>query len=167
VPHIHTGPGEHDLTVSAFIVHRSQEGVWRLLLHRHRLLDTWLQIGGHVEIKENPWDALRHEVKEETGKDLDKDLDLTLSPPLVGLQDCVEHPSPLSVITHDFSDMDHRHIDLAWAFIAHDDSVNPAEGESQDLRWFDRDELVAFGEDQIVSNVRQIGLFVLDQVSQG
>lgn len=64
--HIHTGLGQHDLTVSAFIVRGAPDGP-RLLLHRHKKLALVLQPGGHVELAENPWAAIIREIAEETG----------------------------------------------------------------------------------------------------
>ena len=50
--HIHTDPGQHDLTVSAFIV-RESDGRPLLLVHRHKSLALLLQPGGHVELDEH------------------------------------------------------------------------------------------------------------------
>lgn len=44
--HIHTNPGEHDLTASAFIV-RDDFAKPRLMLHMHKKLGVLLQPGGH------------------------------------------------------------------------------------------------------------------------
>lgn len=69
--HIHTNPGEHDLTASAFIVRDDFEEP-RLLLHMHKKLHILLQPGGHVELNENPWQAIEHELREETGYTFDE-----------------------------------------------------------------------------------------------
>ena len=43
--HIHTEPGQHDFTASAFII-RTDTPEPKLLLHRHKLVGKYLQIGG-------------------------------------------------------------------------------------------------------------------------
>ena len=63
----HYVPGH--FTASCFIV----DGAGRLLLHHHRRLDRWLQMGGHIEPDESPHDAALREGAEESGLD-----DLTL-----------------------------------------------------------------------------------------
>lgn len=152
------------MTVSAFIVRESAEGP-RLLLHRHKRLDLFLQPGGHVELDEHPWAALAREVREETGYDLAQ-LDV-LQPPsrmtVPSLDSTVLHPMPVSVRTHDFdSDGRHRHIDLGFAFVTSSEpNGRPAEGESEVLVWTSREELSAL--DAIPANVRQVADFVLGQ----
>ena len=50
------------VTTSALIVGR--RGV---VLHRHRILGIWVAPGGHIDLGENPWDAVMREAAEETG----------------------------------------------------------------------------------------------------
>lgn len=69
MPHIHTEPGQHDLTVSAYIV-RMDLPEPAIILHKHRKLNKWLQFGGHVEPHENPWQAVQREIREESGYEL-------------------------------------------------------------------------------------------------
>ena len=57
MPHIHTEPGQHDQTVSAFIF-RKVDGEYKAFLHMHRTLGTLMQVGGHVELDETPWGAI-------------------------------------------------------------------------------------------------------------
>ena len=56
--HIHNEPGQHDLTVSAFIINVSDKENPKILLCRHKKLGKLLQPGGHVELDENPWQAV-------------------------------------------------------------------------------------------------------------
>lgn len=56
------------VTASCFIVHAANR---RILLHHHRRLNRWLQMGGHVEPGEGPLQAALREGMEESGlKDL-------------------------------------------------------------------------------------------------
>jgi 8-oxo-dGTP pyrophosphatase MutT (NUDIX family) len=49
-----------DFTVAIFVVHQH-----RVLLIRHRKLDKWLPLGGHVELDEYPDQAALREAREE------------------------------------------------------------------------------------------------------
>lgn len=166
MPHIHNEPGEHDHTVSAFIVRKFEDNVWRLLLHRHKKLGTLMQFGGHIELNETPWQTLAHELREESGYDMNE-LRIVLSPPKIGLVDTDEHYAPFSMNTHSFNkERTHFHTDATYAFIAHaEPSAGRAEGESKELKWLTYDELIQLPEADIFSNVKQLGLFVLSTVS--
>src|SRR3989344_1630221 len=61
--HIHE---KIDFTASAFIVHGD-----KVVLHKHKKLGMWLQPGGHIELHEDPVEAVLREAKEETGLDVD------------------------------------------------------------------------------------------------
>ena len=63
MPHIHE---KIDLTVEAFIVHKD-----KVLLRRHDKYGIWLSIGGHVELDEDPNQAVIREAKEEVGLDIE------------------------------------------------------------------------------------------------
>ena len=66
--HIHDQPNQHDLTACAFII-RQVDGEWRCLVHMHKKLGKLLQIGGHVELHETPWQSVAHELRE-SGRDV-------------------------------------------------------------------------------------------------
>lgn len=55
-----------DLTVAGYIISQNKA----LLIH-HKKLDLWLPVGGHIEENETPDQALRREVKEEVGIEMD------------------------------------------------------------------------------------------------
>ncbi len=140
--HIHTNPGEHDQTASAFIV-RTDTETPKLLLHVHKKLGVLLQVGGHIEVTETPWDAIRHEIIEETGYDLDQ-LKI-LQPPvrIKSLEGAVLHPQPVVQNTHNFDpEGQHKHTDISYAFATDSSPINqPASGESTIFRWVDLDDL--------------------------
>ena len=160
MPHIHTKPGEHDFCASAFII-RLNEDEPRLLLHKHKKLGIYLQFGGHVELNENPWQALRHELLEESGYELGQ-LKLLQPPHSVRrLSGIIVHPLPVVLMTHNF-DATHKHTDIEYAFTTTETPRHAiSEAESKDVRAFSRAEL----EDKafpIPDNVREIGLFIFD-----
>ena len=163
--HLHTLAGQHDLTVSAFVVRT--DGVPRVLMHRHKIQGVWMQPGGHVELDEDPWTALTRELVEETGYAPGQ---LRVLQPVLRapkLTDAVVHPQPVCVSTHLFGHVgDHWHTDITYALSADADPAGaPGAGESEELRWFTRDELAALPDGQTHPNVRELGLFVLDRVS--
>lgn len=161
--HIHTGRGQHDLTVSAFIVRDATDGPL-LLLHRHKRLALLLQPGGHVELDENPWAAITREIVEETGYAVTQLRVLQPSQRMTGpLGDsAVLHPQPVSVLTHDYDpEGRHRHIDLGFAFLATGEpDGEPQAGESADLLWVSNAELALLTD--LPENSRQIAQFVLE-----
>jgi 8-oxo-dGTP pyrophosphatase MutT (NUDIX family) len=165
--HIHTNPGEHDLTASAFII-RHDFPEPRLMLHMHRKLRVLLQPGGHVELNEDPWQAIEHELKEETGYTF-KELEV-LQPKdqLKSITHAKLHPMPVVLNTHDFDSAGtHKHTDISYAFIAHNaPEGSPEEGESKDVRWLSGEALSQLSNTEIFENVREIGQYVLQHVYQ-
>jgi 8-oxo-dGTP pyrophosphatase MutT (NUDIX family) len=105
--HIHE---KYDFTASAFIMHPTEP---KLLLLHHKKIGKWLQPGGHVELDENPLQALHHELQEETGL-LPKDYDIlepAEQPATKGTN--ITLPLPFYFNEHPFNET-HRHIDLCY-----------------------------------------------------
>ena len=163
MPHIHTEPGQHDYTITGFIV-RDDMDEPRLLLHMHRKLNKLLPPGGHIELNETPWAALSHEVREESGYTLDE---LELFQPKLRLSrvdGIIVHPQPILSNTHDFSNT-HFHTDLDYLLIAHGASAgHPEEGESTDLRWLTIDEIRALSPEETFNNIREISEYIFTKL---
>lgn len=114
----HFRPGH--FTASCYIV--DDEG--RLLLHHHRRLDRWLQMGGHVEADELPQLAALREGREESGL---TDLELVLD----RLFDLDVHRIPAGK-----GEPDHDHFDVRYlAHTRNPEAVIIDRGESHDLAW--------------------------------
>jgi ADP-ribose pyrophosphatase YjhB (NUDIX family) len=162
--HLHTKPGQHDVTVSAYII-RTDRPVPVLLLHMHKKLKKYLQFGGHVEHHEDPWKAITHEVLEESGYDMSQ---LVLLQPQIRLKKVTDtklHPIPVTLLTHDFPGLDHYHSDIAFAFITSQSPANTiADGESNEIREFTVEEITNLPKDEIFDNVREISLFILESI---
>ena len=148
MPHLHTQPHGHDVTISAWILRQfPSDGVrrrqWKALVHKHRKMNLWIQPGGHVEHTENPWQALAHELHEETGYRIDQ---LSVLQPWNRLPDGVHdrrHPTPVLLNTHS-PYPGHFHSDIVVAMVAHGDPAEkPRPGESQELQWVSPDEFAA------------------------
>jgi 8-oxo-dGTP diphosphatase len=164
MPHIHTELGQHDHTVSAYIVRESETpGEVELLLHVHKKIKKWMQPGGHVELNENPWEAISHEIHEETGYTMEE---LDLFQPnlklLTTLPSAVVHPYPLLHNTHETPVTGHKHTDTSYLFFAHEDANDfPGEGESTAFLWVTRSELQALTPDQITRTAQIVGDYAL------
>ncbi|HEV7454539.1 MAG TPA: NUDIX domain-containing protein [Candidatus Saccharimonadales bacterium] len=162
--HIHTQPGQHDFTASAYIV-RTDGDEPAVMLHQHRTLGKWLQFGGHVELDESPWQAVLREIGEEAGYDLQQ---LKVLQPHIRLEkiddtNAALSPQPAVVLTHGYADEDHYHNDIAFIFTAHQAPGRAvADDESHVFQMFTRAELLALPKDTIPGNVRDTALAALD-----
>lgn len=149
--HIHTDPGQHDITVSAYIV-RTDGDDPKVLVHMHRKLGKLLQIGGHVELEETPWQALVREISEESGFTVEE---LSLLQPdgqLIEIPGAIIHPQPVISLTFK-QPGDHYHSDYSYAFVAGADVMStPDSGESSDLRWLTIGELHTAVEQGVAGN---------------
>ena len=112
----HFAPGH--FTASCYIV----DGAGRLLLHHHKRLGRWLQMGGHVEGDETPELAALREGREESGLD---DLEA------VQLLDLDIHTIPAGK-----GEPDHDHFDVRYlARTARPEGISIDRAESNDLAW--------------------------------
>lgn len=132
------------VTASAFIIDRRRA---RLLLHRHRRLGRWLQMGGHVDDGERAVDAAKREGLEESGL---TDLQLLTSAVL----DLDVHAIPAAR-----GEPEHLHFDVRYLFAsATPDAIAIQEAESEDLRWFGFDEAISVMDEE--GSSRAIGKIV-------
>lgn len=167
--HIHTDDGQHDLTVSMYLI-RTDFDQPKLMLHRHKKFEKLMQFGGHVELDENPWQAVRHELVEETGYELEqlKVLQSSKTMPILDVGHSVLHPQPAFVNTHPASSKElngrkHYHMDLGYVFVTDQPPTQaPAEGESIDIEMFTRNELSKLG-DSMFNDTVAICDFIFDE----
>jgi 8-oxo-dGTP pyrophosphatase MutT (NUDIX family) len=121
------------VTGSGFIVHAASR---RVLLHHHRRLDAWLQMGGHDEGEGDPRATALREGAEESGL---ADLVL-LSPEILDLD---VHPIPAGK-----GEPPHLHHDVRYALETFaPDAIRRDDAESLDLRWFSLEEAAAAMDD--------------------
>jgi ADP-ribose pyrophosphatase YjhB (NUDIX family) len=159
--HIHTEPGQHDFTASAYIV-RLDTPEPSLVLHMHKKIHKYLQFGGHVELSETPWQALTHELAEESGYALEQLQILQPEIRITHLTGTDLQPQPISIQTHSFPGLDHYHTDIAYAFVTHEAPRGQIGAEeSQDIRLFTLADLKALPDEETITNVRETGIFVL------
>jgi ADP-ribose pyrophosphatase YjhB (NUDIX family) len=120
-----------DFTVVAFIVYGN-----KVLLVFHKKLQRWLPVGGHIELDEDPEQALFREILEECGLEVEV---LSTKPNFKDAgRKALLTPNFLDI--HDISDT-HKHIGLTYFAKAKSDKVKLAEQEHDDIRWFTEQDL--------------------------
>jgi 8-oxo-dGTP diphosphatase len=162
MPHIHTESNQYDFTVTMYIV-RVDRDMPMALLHQHKKHNIYLPVGGHVETNETPWKAVFHELREESGYDLDQMK--VLQPPsrIQRLDGVIQHPYPVSMNSHVITE-DHFHTDISYALVASSDPRHKIDsGESEDVRWFSRKDIEKIEKGMIFENTRQVYMFILDE----
>ena len=127
MPHIHD---KYDLVVTIFIVY---EGT--VLLVNHPRYKMWAPVGGHVELDEDPEQALLREIKEETG----------LGVAFLSTKPDVISPGTKPLLTPNYLDVHeanppHKHIALTY-FAEARDSNAVLSNEHKTLKWFKPTEL--------------------------
>lgn len=166
MPHIHNEANQHDMTISAYIV-RKERGAWKCLVHFHKKIEALMQIGGHIELDETPWQTAAHELEEESGYGLSELDVLQYTPDRLRESDNITHPTPFLINTHNVGN-EHYHSDLCFAFEAKflpQQSV--ASEESADLRWLDIEQLRLGSEDgTVLKDVYYIYDFLIDHSDQ-
>lgn len=163
MPHIHTEPGQHDTTVTVYIV-RTDLPEPVCFLHMHRKLGKLLPVGGHVELHETPWQSVLHELEEEAGYTQEQ---IAVFQPPVRIRELPGsklHPYPIVLNTHDIGDT-HWHSDIAFAIeVLGEPQGALADGESTDIRWLTYQELRDTPADLLFGGTRPVYEFFFEHV---
>lgn len=128
MPHVHE---LIDFIVVVYVVNRN-----RVLLVDHKQLKTWLPVGGHIELNEDPEQALYREIKEECGLDVE----------IVGNRPAIEDAGTKPLLTPQFMDIHditdaHKHVGLVYFGRSQSYTLVLAEKEHNAIRWFTANEL--------------------------
>jgi 8-oxo-dGTP pyrophosphatase MutT (NUDIX family) len=172
MPHIHSKPGQHDVTASAFIVRVKKNQKPKILLHRQKRLDKLAQPGGHVELTENPWQTVIHEIREETGYEISQlkvlqsasNLEQSRNPEQDSNSGVIYLPIPIAVSSsYLHSSGEHTHDDLAFAFLTIEMPKNEVDkSETSDFCWVGLEELSTLPDDKVMKDAREISKYVLE-----
>lgn len=127
-PHIHDA---YDFVVSAFIVFQE-----KVLLIHHKRYDRWLPIGGHIELDEDPEQALYREIKEECGLEVE----------ILATKPDIAHPGVKPILTPNFVDVHeisetHKHTAFVYFAKSTNDQVVLHEQEHYEYAWLSESEL--------------------------
>ncbi|MCE2735436.1 MAG: NUDIX hydrolase [Ilumatobacteraceae bacterium] len=123
------------VTASAIVVSHAGD---KVALHLHKRLGMWLQPGGHIDVGELPVDAALREAREETGLPVEHQRE-------GGVLFHVDvHPGPKG----------HTHHDVRYLLRSPELPMQPAEGESPDVKWFTWDEALAIADAGLLGALR-------------
>ncbi len=146
MPHIHRA---YDFVVSVFIVRRfgkAEEGAgpsrrnasgrYKVLLIHHKKYLEWLPIGGHIELWEDPSQALRREIAEECG----------LTVRLLSSAPNIKHSGVKPIETPEYVDVHritnkHKHIAFVYFGLTRSKHVVLHTREHSEFRWVSAKEL--------------------------
>ena len=129
MPHIHE---QIDFCVDALIVYEN-----KILLILHKKHNIWLQIGGHIELNEDPEEALLREVKEECGLDIEI---IGKKEPNITQEGTKFLYLPAFMNIHKIDDT-HKHVGLYYIARAKTDTIVFNKKEHNDIRWFTKEDL--------------------------
>jgi 8-oxo-dGTP pyrophosphatase MutT (NUDIX family) len=139
-------------TSTVLIVHRN-----KVLLHRHKKRGSLLPVGGHLDRDELPQEAALREAREEAGLEIQlHDADN------LRFSDVQTLMRPAHMLLVDMNP-GHQHIDFIFYATSASDRVRPAVGESPQLQWYDRDELLST---PMPENIRGLALEALALLGQ-
>ncbi len=150
--HIHD---KIDFTVSVYIVRDNA-----VLLHIHKKLGIWLPPGGHIELDEDPVEAVLREAQEEAG------LAITLvgeKPENFGtIYAALEITRPRFLQKHFFDvSHTHQHIDFVYFATASEGDVRP-EIQGGEIRWLTKENIESMPE--ILPDVRKYALKAIEEI---
>lgn len=130
MPHIHK---KIDFTVEVYIVYKN-----KVLLRKHEKYGMMVGPGGHIELDEDPNEAIVREAKEEVGLDISLVSPVKVSKKWKEGQDLIP---PFFLFRHRI-DKVHEHISLVYFAKSKSDKIKPAKGEEKMLcKWYSAEEL--------------------------
>jgi len=131
----------------------------KLLLIKHRKLQLWLPVGGHIEGGETPDDALIREFREEVGLEVE-----LLNVVRIADQGNILRQLAVPFYVNVHSVGDHEHCCLFYLCkLKSNHDVRLNKGEVEAYKWFSADELY---NEEITPDVRNIALLALERHSE-
>lgn len=143
-----------DFVATAYIVHGG-----RILLVDHKKVGLWLPVGGHIELDEDPDEAMAREISEECGLEVEI---VSEKPEFAGAGKPLFRPRFMDI--HKYGDgSPHQHINLVYFAKAQSDKCVLQEGEHNDIKWFSKDDLQ--NEERVGNDVKYYGSIAIDELS--
>lgn len=142
---------DKSMTATVYIV---KDG--KVLLHRHKKYNTWFAVGGHLLPNEFPHEAACREVLEETG--LEIELLSTENTGYINLVNVERIPLPF-ITCREGIGSDEEFYDFIFIAKPKTDKIIAGEGESQDFRWFSKDDLLC---ENLKPHIKNTALAVLE-----
>jgi len=115
----------------------------KVLLHWNKNMNTWIPVGGHIEVGETPREAIRREIKEET----EFDFDFLENSEIQGNSKIIKfHRFQIDTVPH------HNH-HMTFVFVGKCKEYFEKQGtdKGEKLKWFSKDEILEIKEDMIES----------------
>lgn len=127
MPHIHE---KYDFVVTPFIIFDD-----KVLLVNHPRYQQWIPMGGHIELDEDPEEALYREIKEETGLEVE----------IMSKKPNIDSPGTKFLLKPHYLDVHdanppHKHIALIY-FAKAKSSAAVKSDEHTEIKWFTETEL--------------------------
>ncbi len=133
------------ITASALVVDMESG---RVLLHFHKRLKRWLQVGGHAEFETDFAQVALREAREETGL-----TDLSFYPPS---RDAAPIDYDVHAIPQHGDTLAHLHLDFRYLLVTRKGAdLAPAAGESTRFRWLRFEDALASG-DEIDDSLKRL-----------
>ncbi len=142
----------YDFVVSVFIVHRD-----KVLLIYHKRYNEWLPIGGHIELNEDPEEALYREIREECGLKVR----MLAETPDIKHRGVKPLPTPSYVDAHRIDDH-HKHIAFVYFGLSSTDHVKLHTREHREFRWVSKHGL----EDSTLKLTRSIRFYCVEALKK-
>jgi 8-oxo-dGTP pyrophosphatase MutT (NUDIX family) len=151
------------LTASVFVVDGRPD--CSLVLVHHKRFGKWMIPGGHVETWENPFEAARREVEEETGL-VPHFVTFEANRGVRRLPDAVPNPEFIveQRIPATKTDPEHIHIDCLYVAIAQAPQLNPGPSEATKLGLFAAGELAGLN---MFDQTRDLARTIMSHIGNG
>ncbi len=121
MPHIHE---KFDFVITVYIVFKD-----KVLLVHHPRYDMWIPMGGHIELDEDPEEALYREIQEETGLEVE----ILANKPDIDQNDTKFVYAPRYIDVHN-ANPPHKHVALVYFARAKNDN-HILSSEHLDIKW--------------------------------
>lgn len=137
------------LTASVYVIHEN-----KVLLHKHKKYNTLFPLGGKMNPNEVPHETALREVFEESGLKVE----LYNEDSKFELGRVIQLNRPMHVLLENVG-YEVENIDFIFFATASDNNINPQDGESKELYWFSKEEII--NNDSIKPHVKSMALDAL------